>query len=460
MRPFAFPVLFPLLLAAVPAQHAILVTSSVSAGEQTLALDLPAVDFVDPDAIYEVVPLPGTPYSARPFLPVSLQWHYVGDLDNDGQYVEGSVDGPMGSSATIDEIFVKAGTVAPVGPRDVFFSISAANAVFGVLASDVVRYAGQGVREVFLTEAQLEVATGGTTLNLDALCQSPAGDLFLSFALGETLHFGSALDGDLLFVPASSITYDGSGNVLSIAANAAVRVATEANLVAMRTNSGFREFDGTTPTTTFNLSGLEIDPNGGTWISPVDALAYPNVLFTWKDSSNDGAILSTAAGGSFAVVNGVTLGSAVATTGAQLGWQPGLSGTNGPNGLALIPLQAPQFQVLNYPRNLHTQGDGQTFVQLQTSGGAPNGFTILAWSVEASVAGGTFPAIPAFAPFAGEFGITAPLVIGLFFNDALGNCASPLIVLDTALMSGAQVAAQAVDFPSFQLSTPSAMSFL
>ena len=65
-------------------------------------LDMPEVDSIDADDIYEVFPVPGTAYTARPFLPVSLQWHLVGDLDGDGEIVEGSTDGPMGSSATID----------------------------------------------------------------------------------------------------------------------------------------------------------------------------------------------------------------------------------------------------------------------------------------------------------------------------------------------------------------------
>jgi hypothetical protein len=460
MRTLALLTVLPVLAALAPAQHIILMTSG-AADERTLGLDWPEVDSIGDEEIYEVFPLPATSYTARPFLPISLQWHYVGDLDGDGQYVEGSDSGPGGSSAVLDAIFVKAGTIGPVTPRDVFFSLSVASTPLGTLPSDVFRYAGQGVREVFLTEAQMETATGGTTLNLDALAQSAAGDLFFSFSLTETLHFGSSEDGDLLYIPSTAITYDGSGNVSAILANSAIRLATESDLEAMVVNSGMREYDGTTPSTiSFELSGLEIDPAGGTWISPVDSLAYPNLLWTWADSSNDGTIMSTSGGGSIAVINGVSMGSTVATTGAQLGWLPGVSGTSGPGGLALIPVQAPQFTLLNFPRNLHTSGDGQTFVQLQTSGGVPSGFTILAWSVESAVPGGTFPAIAAPLPFLGEFGMLSPIIIGLFANDSLGNTASPLIVLPTAVMSGVNLAAQALDFGTFQLSHPSAMSFL
>ncbi len=459
MRILSLSVVVPLCAALAPAQYTVLVTSG-STEESTLALDLPEIDLIRNDEIYSVLPVVGQAYSARPFLPISLQDHWVGDLDADGRYVEVSAEGPMGSSNSIDEIFVKANTVGPVTPRDVFFSISAASTVMGLLPCDVVRYAAQGVREVFLTEAQITAATGGTTLNLDALCQSAAGDLFFSFSLAETLWFGSAADGDLLYIPASAITYDGSGNVTAIATNSAVRIATEANLLAMVNASGFKQATGAAVGTIFNLSGLEIDPSGGTWVSPVDTLNYPNLLFVWRDTTNDGAIISTAGGGSIAVINGVSMGSTIGTQGSQLGWQPTLSGTSGPGGLALIPAQAPQFSLLNYPRNLHTMGDGQTFVQLQASAGTPGGITIFVWSVESAVAGGTFPAIGPIPGFGGEIGISSIILVGAFVNDALGNSATPLIVLSTPAMSGVNLASQAFDLSTSSFSTPTGMSFL
>jgi hypothetical protein len=459
MRTLTLTAVLPLLAAVAPAQHVLLINSG-GADEHTLATDQSEIDTIGADEIYQVFPIPNTLYSAVPFLPAALQIYYAGDIDGDALYADTSSLAPSPGGSDTDAIFVKAGTVGPVTPRDVFFSIAAASATFGVLASDVVRYQAQGVREFFLHEADLVTATGGTSLNLDALCQSAVGDLFFSFSLTETLHFGSAADGDLLHIPASAITYDAFGNVTAITANSAARIATEAQLLAMVTASGFRQSNGAAPSTVFNLSGLEIDPNGGTWVSTVDSMIYPNLLFTWRDTSNDGAILSTAAGGSLAVINGVTMGSTVATQGTQLGWLPGVSGTAGPNGLAVIPVQAPQFELLVYPRHIHTQGDGQTYFQLQSSAGAPGGFTLMAVSIESSVVGGSFPSIPAFAPFTGDFGMLAPIILGVFANDAAGNAASPLIVLATAGLTGLNLAAQAVDPITFQLSTATGMSFL
>lgn len=458
MRLLATVCTFVAACTLLPAQHTILMTSG-SSDENTLGLDPFEIDLIRSDEIYEVTPVPGSAYTARPFLPISLSWFYVGDQDNDGTYVDASVDAPHGR---IDEIFVKAGTVAPVSPRDVFFSLSATSANLpGVTTSDVVRYQAQGVREFFLTDAVLQVGVGGTSLNLDALCQTAAGDLFLSFAGAETLAFGSAADGDLLLIPAAAITYDASGNVQAMQPGSVVRVATEAQLIAMVNNSGFRTSVGGTVTTSFQLSGLEVDPNGGTFAAPADPLlVLPNVLFVWSDFSNDGAIVSTANGGSIAVINGVPMGSTVATQGDQLGWLPDSTGTFGPGGLALIPQQSPAFATLNYPRNLHTAGSGQTVLQFQVSGGTPNGFSVIAWSLESSIPGGAFLALPAFAPFSGEFGVTAPAIVGLFANDALGNCTSPLFVLSTTQFAGANLAAQALDLGTFALSTPAALSFL
>ena len=452
-------VLLPMAAALCPAQHTILMTSGTS-DERTLGLDAPELDLIRNDEIYSVTPLPGPGYTARPFLPTSLQWYYVGDLDGDAQYVEASTNGPGGN---LDAIFVKADQPAPVSPRDVFFSLSSTSSISlqGVTTADVVRYAAQGSLEVFVTASQLETATGGASLNLDALCQSADGDLFLSFSLTESLVFGSAEDGDLLRIPASAITYDADGNVGSIAAGSVELLATEDELIALANASGFRTSVGGQVTTSFELSGLEIDPDGGTWSPPQQpTLTLPNLLFCWSDFSNDGALISTADGGTIATINGVAMGSTVATQSDQIGWLPDSTGANGPGGLALIDLQPDPFALLNYPRNLHTQGTGQTLLQLQASGGSPNGVTLIALSTESAIAGGAFPELPGVAPFVGSIAMTAPIVLGVYFNDALGNCQSELLILATAPLSGLNVTTQALDVGTFRLSTPGGLSFL
>ncbi len=454
MRATFFAIASTSLAALAPAQFTILMNGG--SDERTLATDPVEIDLIRTDEIYEVTPFATVPYSARPFLPTSLAWYYLGDQDNDATYVDAATDGP---GDTIDAILVKTGTVGPVSPRDVFFSIAATSADLpGVATSDLVRFSGQGVREVFLTDAQLATATGGTSLNLDAIAQSAAGDLFFSFSLAETLTIGSVDDGDLLYVPASAITYDAAGNVSAITANSVQLAATEADLIAMVDASGFRTSVGGQVTTSFELSALEMDPNGGTFVSPANAtLTLPNVLFAWSDFSNDGAIISTANGGSIAIVNGVPMGSAVATQGDQLGWLPDSTGTNGPGALALVPLQPAALALQNYPRNLHTAGSGQTLLRFELSGGVPNAASAVAWSVESAVPGGTFPSIA--SPF-GELAMSAPIVVDVLFHDGLGNAVSKWFVLATAPLSGLNVAAQALDLATFELSTPAVFSFL
>jgi hypothetical protein len=116
--------------------------------------------------------------------------------------------------------------------------------------------------------------------------------------------------------------------------------------------------------------------------------------------------------------------------------------------------------VLNFPRNLHTQGSGQTLLQFQISGGTPFGLSIVALSIESAVANGAFPEVPAIPPFTGTFGVTAPLVIGFWLHEALGNTSSDLFTFATAPLSGANLTVQALDLSTFSLSTPGGLSFL
>jgi hypothetical protein len=242
--------------------------------------------------------------------------------------------------------------------------------------------------------------------------------------------------------------------VSAIAPNSAVRIATQQDMVDMGLNSGYKTSVGGVVTTSIDLAGLEIDPAGGTWMSPQDSQMYPNLLFVWTDSTNDGAIISTAAGGSIAAINSVPMASTVATLGTQLGILPDSTGINGPNGLALIPAQAPTFEVLSFPRNLHTQGTGQTFVQWQTSGGTPNGLTAIGVSIESTTPGGVFPEIGGIALVSGV------IVIGAYFNDSLGNATSDILILETPPLADVNLAVQALDVGPFLFSTPAGLSFL
>jgi hypothetical protein len=461
MRISTFLTALPLLATLAPAQHTILFLAGTS-DRHTIALDPAEVDLMRSDEIYELTPTVGQMAIARPFLPVSLQWHYVGDLTPDGQYVEDDIEGP---GDTLDAVFIKAGTVAPVTPRDVFFSLTATSADLpGVRVSDVLRFSAQGVQEFFLTHALFNSACGlastATTVNLDAICQSAAGDIFFSQSGLTTINGAATDDGDILVIPSSAITYDVNGNVSAVIAGTATRVAGQADLITWILNSGHRTSVGGLVTTSFELSGLEVDPNGGTFVSPVNGLSYANLLFCWSDFHNDGAIISSAAGGSIAVINGVPMASTTATLGDQIGILPDSTGTFGPNGFALIPQGLPSYSMVNFPRNQFPGGTTtQALLQNQISGGTPGGFSIVVWSIESAVSGGAFPAAPAGSPFVGEFGISMPNIIGAYVNDSLGYAQTDLFLIDAAAASGVNLACQALDVSTFRLSTPSAVTF-
>jgi len=467
MRIHPFLTTIPLLAASLTAQHTILFVAG-TADRSTLANDATEVDLMRSDEVYSITPTVGSLAPARPFLPISLQYYYVGDLDGDGVYVEDDIEGP---GDTLDALLVKSTVVGPVTPRDVFWSVdsvSTAN-IPGLRISDVVRYSGQGTLEFFLTQVQLNTACGyaaaSNTVNLDAIAQSAAGDIFFSQSGVNTINGVATDDGDLLVIPASAITYDANGNVSAIAAGSAVRIAAQTDLITMITNSGHRTSVGGVVSTSPNieLSGLEMDPAGGTWVSPLNGLTYPNVLFCWSDFHNDGAILSTAGGGTITSINGVAMGSTVATLGDQLGILPDSTGTFGPNALALIPQQAPSFALQNWPRNQHPAPSASqvyTAVQMQSSGGTPGGLTIMLWSVESSAPNGSFPSVPAPAPFLGDIGVSSIILVGAYPNDALGDAQTELILLQLSLVTGINLSAQAIDFTTLRFSTPAASSFL
>lgn len=408
------------------------------------------------DEIGTVTPGPGL-YSAQPFLPMSAQWAYLGDADNDGRYADDSTSGP---GDEVDALFVKANTGFPVTPRDVFMSRSTADGYgSSFLDGDVFRFAGpDGALEVFVTEAQLVNAIGqspGSDVDLDAICQASDGGLFISFELDELVGGVTAGDGALISIPA--VTYDAQGNVSSIAANSAVIVATESDMDALVVNSGMLSSVGGTPSYT-DLAALEIDPAGGTWTSPqFPDTQLPNLLFGWEGFSNDGAIISTANGGSIPTINGVPMASTVATTGTQIGMLPDSTGLGGINGLAIIPAQDAPFVVENYPRNLITSMP--SFHQLQYSGATPSTSIAVTVNLGPTASGGALPS-QFIAPFGELFGslLTFQVLISVPANSA-GQAAVSTVINVPGLV-GRNLVFQGIDNTALELSLPAALQFL
>ena len=416
---------------------------------------------ITPDAVGMVTPVPGTLYSASIFLSPDAQWAYLGDEDLDGRIADSSSSGP---GADTDAVFLKNFIGAPLftaTPRDVYVSKeSNTDLVAGSEDSDVFRYAAGG-RELFLTELQITDAIGGDTgHDLNAICQTTTGDLYISFSdFTVTINGTDVNDGGIVRIPASAITYDVDGNVTSITLATAEIVAHEADVNAMIANSGMLTSVGGTPSTSIELSGLELDPSGGTWNSPVTLADQPNLLFAFGGFSNDGAILSTAGGGSIATINGVPMASAVATTGVQVGLLPDTSGLNGLFGFELTGLRPPVFAVENYPTRLITSST-ILFHRSEISGATPSTPVVHFVDFATNVPGTSFPSTTILGIGGELFGIGLVTITGVTVADLQGYTGNVLTLPSSFVGTGAKLAFQAFDVSAMAFATPAALDFL
>jgi hypothetical protein len=404
-------------------------------------------------------------YSASIFLSMNAQWAFISDADGDGEVVDSSSGGPGDDT---DAVFVKrfpAPPTAPLGPRDVYLS-KEGDAGFDTATfsdGDVFRYAVQGVVEVFVSEAQLLEALGQSPtadLDLDAICQSGVGDLFVSFADTETVPAGSADDGAILRIPASAITYDVDNNVASIATGSAEIVATEDQVNAWIATSLMKTSVGGDPSTSIDTTALELDPAGGSFEAPaMPGVFLPNLLFAWSGFSNDGAVLSTAGGGSLASLNGIPLASDVATTGAQIGLAPDSTGLGGLMGMGIVPGSGHPFAVENHPTSLITSST-ILWSRQEVSGATPGGIVVFFVDPGMSGPGAVLLAV-SIPGLGGELfsdGTVTPLAT-LTADDAgyVGN----VITLPSFLVGSNQnLVFQAFDLTTFSFSTPAPVQYL
>ncbi len=410
-----------------------------------------------------VTPTAGT-YSASVFHSMVGQWGFIGDHDQDGLLLDASGSAP---GEDTDAVFVKRFPSAPagsLGPRDVYLS---KEAVTGFLAGfedgDVFGFQTQGSIDVFVTETQLLGALGQSPtadLDLDAICQSSVGDLFVSFSFDEAAPGGTVADGGFVRIPAAAITYDASDNVAAITVGSAQIIAQEGDVNGWIAASGVKTSVGGDPTTSIDLSALEIDPAGGTFEAPqVPGLFLPNLLFAWSGFSNDGAVLSTAGGGTIASLNGVALGSTVATTGTQVGLTPDSTGLGGLMGMAVIPARPAPLTVENHPTSLITSST-ILWSRQETSGAMPG--SLVAFFVDIGPTGaGAFAASLTIPGFAGElFGDGTVFVTGLVPADGKGY-AGNVVSLPLSFVGATQnLIFQVFDTSAFAFGAPAPVQFL
>ncbi len=289
----------------------------------------PAIGTADQSGAIMVTPDATTPYQARPFQTNRQLYVHRGDTDGDGNLSEFDTEGDTNC------LFVpRHGAIAPTGPiepSDLFraiarnsFPVYIATTAGNVQVNDGDAFrARNGQIEVFVRESMLSAALGDPNLDfdLDSLCQDPQGNLYFSGKDNETLTMGPWAtvqngafdDGDIVYIPASAITYDAQGLITAIAPDSALFFAREADVDAMVTNAVTYRLNGNQATTVVDIGGMDLDPNGGTWTSPQNpSLTAPNIVFGSNFSNFFDSLWSTAANtngmpGSPAVINGATI---------------------------------------------------------------------------------------------------------------------------------------------------------
>lgn len=402
--------------------------------------------------------VPGSDFGARPFLSDGCQWVFIGDANGNARIVDDATNGP---GQFTDAIFVRRfGTGSgESSPRTVWLSKSSTTGFSSSLEDgSVFRYNSQNQTEVFVTEAALLQALGqapNLDLDLDAICQDAQGNLYMSFESTESVNGTNALDGAIIRIPRAAITYNlFNGTVSNIASGSAQILVDESVIAGFITNSGVQTATGSNPSTNVNLSGLEIDPNGGTFSTAFGNV--PNLIFTWTASTNDGAILSTRNMGQIATINGVPMGSTTQTIGTHIGLTPDTSGVDGLSGLALLNgNRTPDVVTEIGPSNLLFPSS-VLFVRQEITGLTPNG---LAGAFVDFAAGGQFPSFQ-FPPVIGEFyGLGNPTVLATLTADSNGYATFQLVVPPSTFVSGQRftLGFQALDFGTLRTALPAAL---
>jgi hypothetical protein len=334
--------------------------------------------------------LPATGAPARPLLPATTLQTYLGDGNNDGNFLKFRNWKTYFQAINLGGLFIKAADRGLVTWDKVFFTVRRNATATGtgavgtlqvevltgngttpvtLVPGDFVRLKPNGNAEFFLRQSQIVVAvgnqSGAATIGAGALLQGANGDLYYAPSDGSHWVNGNqtgstvAYDGAILKIDAANITYDAAGNVAALAPNSARilinEITTSPNIRAMVGNSGAVDRFGAAlvgPVFSYGKTvGLAFDPNGGSFVPALPDAAgnltpEPNLIWASDAGAYGGTLFSTANGGSIAVINGVACGSnqvGVAANGSWLGvaqdaanFQPTLMG------FTLCDIVAPQ----------------------------------------------------------------------------------------------------------------------
>lgn len=313
---------------------------------------------------------PGAGATAWSMIPSTAIQAMAGDKDGDGSVSQLSGVVPYSSTAfNVCGPFVKWADKTNFSPSKVYWTVqvyggtsgsvtvSANNQPVKLRPGDFVRFLPSGEVEFFITQDLIMKAAGTQTgahgLGANCITQDKDGNLYYAPAYGITgtstgpaggmwLEKGLAslpiyaYDAAIVAIDKADITYDAKGNVIDVKPASAKIVineinngpAQEPNIRNLCVNSGAKDDLGCPTDITFHMGGLDIDPNGGTFVD-WSSVTRPNFIFTVVRSafqacgSWKGTIHSTTTFqqqlGSIAVVNGVQMGSTTMADGSWLG---------------------------------------------------------------------------------------------------------------------------------------------
>lgn len=278
--------------------------------------------------------------SAEKWAPRTSSNTMAGDENGDGVYWNPAIFGE------IDALVTSIGST-PTGitnQRNVFWSPSAAMGTVvsggaGLRPGDVGRIVrnttGDGKVQYFIRAEQIQQALGlpitPIVVDVDAIAFSPNHGVFFSLdgnhAVAAACGVTSILDGDVLVIPPSSLTYTADMRIGAVAPGSAHVLYTEAQMNTFTANAAVADRFGGCVTSIVDTEALEIDFAGPTFFIPGctgTALVVPTLLFT-GETLTGGAILTTQGGGQIHVAPCGPLGTpcgAGPTLGLQIGLRP------------------------------------------------------------------------------------------------------------------------------------------
>lgn len=348
---------------------------------------------ITPEDIAIVEPQSGV-YSAETVLDHLNINTLAGDGDADAFYYE------LPLAARIDALHVCGAGTDGYTARDLFFSTKTPLpcASGGVIEPGDV----SGIRigagaNIMIDDLQIRSALGISpnilAFDVDAFTRDASGSIYLSFENDVPIQWGTTLlfDGGVAVIPATAITWAGC-NVTSVIPDSGYVAFNENQTNAMVVNANVADNIGNFIQVIFDLDGLEIDPNGGTFTS--SGGTFPNLIFSGEYLTG-GGILSTDAGGSIAVINGMPMATTFPsgpTDGTQVGLAPG--NVRSLNGLALTQPTC-RFVMDSTTPYLPTPGP------LNLTAGGADAFTPVYFYARiygVNTVSGFQPSVPAFNP--------------------------------------------------------------